>query len=101
MALAAVVKVNLPVGVADSVTSITGTSTSAIALPSGALKVWLSAAEQIHVIFGTSAVAAAVVATCAPLQPDTDYVFDVPAGVTHFRAIRNSATGDLYCAAVG
>jgi hypothetical protein len=97
----AAVKVYVPVGVADTVTSVTGTSTSAVALPTGALKIWIVAAEPVHIIFGTSSVAAAVVATCQPLQADTDYVFDKPAAVTHYRAIAVSATGNLFVSAVG
>lgn len=95
------VKVYTPVGVADTATSVTSSSTAAVALPAGALRIWFSAAEPGAIIFGTSAVAAAVVATCMPYQADTDYVFDVPAGVTHFRAIGLSVTGILYVAAVG
>jgi hypothetical protein len=95
------VKVYLPVGIANTATSVTGSSTTAVALPSGALRIWFSAAEPGAIIFGASDVAAAVVATCMPYQADTDYVFDVPAGVTHYRAIGLSATGILYMSAVG
>jgi hypothetical protein len=94
------VMVYLPRGVADTVTNFTGTSTSAVALPSGATRVRFEATETCHIIFGSSAVAAAVVATCMPYDADTAYVFDVAPGQTHFRVIRSSATGDLYMAAV-
>jgi hypothetical protein len=94
-------KVYVPVGVANTVTSVTGTSTSAVALPTGALKIWIVAAEPVAIIFGTSAVAAAVLATCMPIQGDTDYVFDVQAGVTHYRAIAVSTTGNLFVSQVG
>jgi choline-glycine betaine transporter len=99
--LSADVKVYLPVGVADSATSVTSSSTTATALPSGAKRIWLSAAEPMSIIFGTAGVAVAVVATCMPLQADLDYVFDVPSGVTHFRAIAASSTGILFISAVG
>jgi hypothetical protein len=95
------VMVYLPRGVADTATSVTSSSTSAVALPAGALRIWFSAAEPGAIIFGASDVAAAVVATCMPYQADTDYIFDVPRGVTHFRAIGLSATGILYMSAVG
>ncbi len=94
-------QVSLPVGVADTVTSVTGTSTSAIALPAGALKIWIVAAEPVAIIFGGSGVAAAVLATCMPLQADTDYVFDRPSAVTHYRAIAVSTTGNLFVSQVG
>ena len=51
-----------------------------------------SATEGFAAIFGASTVAAAVVATCYNYQPDTDYVFDVPPGVTHYRAIRTGSS---------
>ncbi len=95
------VMVYLPLGAADSVTAFTGTTSAAIALPTKATRVWLVATEGCSVIFGSSTVAAAVVATCMPLQEDTDYIFDVPVGITHFCVIRSGSTsGSLYVAAV-
>lgn len=89
---ASVMRVLLPVGApAPAPTTAGAASTAAVALPSGALRVWISGTEGFALIAGGAGVDAAAVATCMPFQPDADYIFDVPAGVTHFRAIRTGS----------
>lgn len=96
MGAAANLLVVAPTGTSDTVTSVTTSSTSAVALPTKASRIWISADEKIHIIFGDSAVAAAVVATCRPLQPDVDYIFDILPGQTHVRMIAATTTGNVY-----
>ena len=93
MGAAANLLVMAPTGVSNSATSVTTSSTAAVALPVGASRIWIVAIEAIHIIFGDSGVAAAVVATCPPLQPDVDYIFDLSPSQTHVRMIAASVTG--------
>jgi hypothetical protein len=83
-----------------SVTSVTASSTSAVALPTSASRIWISCDEAIAIIFGGSGVAAAVVATCAQLQPDVDYIFDLNPSQTHVRMIALTTTGNVRIARV-
>ena len=94
-------KVYTPVGVSGSVTTTSGTSSAAIALPVGAAKVEITCTADANIIFGGSDVAAAVVATCTPLIGGREYVWDVLASVTHFRVIMTTAAGVLHVSAVG
>ncbi len=85
-----------PTGVSNSATSVTASSTAAVALPTNASRIWITCNELVHVIIGDASVAAAVVATCHPLQPDTDYVFDLNPSQTHIRMIAATTTGVVY-----
>lgn len=73
--------------------SVTAASTSAQSLV-GQTRVVISSTTLCHIIFGGSSVAAAQ-STDYPLQPSTDYVFDVTPGRDYFRVIRDSADGTL------
>lgn len=86
--LVAAIKVKAP-GAGSAVTA-GAASTAATALPSGCTKLWIKGSTKVHVIFGGSGVAAAQ-ASDMPLTADVDYILDIGAGITHFRAIRASA----------
>ena len=73
--------------------SVAAASTSAQSVI-GQTKIVISCTTLCHIIFGGTTVAAAQ-STDYPLQPNTDYVFDVTPGRDHFRVIRDSADGTL------
>lgn len=75
--------------------AFTDTSTAAVALPTGAKRVYMYCDQLCHVAFGTSAVGAATTSSL-PVAAGMPYVFDVKGGVTHFRVIRNTTTGTLW-----
>lgn len=85
---------------ATTATTVTTASTSATALPTGARKVLINVTTTQHILFGGSGVAAAVVANDQPLYAGSAYVIDIPAGVTHFRAIAATTNGVLYASDV-
>lgn len=78
--------------------SVTSTSTAAQSL-AGKTRVVISCTTLCHIIFGGTTVAAAQ-STDYPLQPNTDYVFDIVSGRDNFRVIRDSADGTLTWASV-
>lgn len=73
--------------------SVAATSTTAQSVV-GQTRIVISSTTLCHIIFGASNVAAAQ-ATDYPLQPVTDYVFDVTPGRDYFRVIRDAADGTL------
>lgn len=86
--------IRVPTWGAGSTVSISGTSSSATAVTSGRAYL-LCSSTDLHIIWGTSNVAAAQ-ATDLLIPRNQVVRVDVPADVTHFRAIRDSADGTLY-----
>lgn len=78
-------------GPGEAAVTAGSSSTSATALPTGAIKIAMKASQKAHVRFGTSAVSAATT-NDYPLTADVDYVIDIPPGVTHYRAIRGGSS---------
>mgnify|MGYP000959800095 CR=1 FL=1 len=84
---------------AGTAVSVSAASTSAQDLGAGTTRVVISSTTLCHIIFGDSSVAAAQ-STDYPLQPNTDYVFDIAPFCRYFRVIRDSASGTLTWAVV-
>ncbi len=83
--------------------AVSGTSTAAVALPSlgTSREVMFHASSRCFVRFGDSAVGAATVAAGQlVLATEERFHIRIPAGVTHFRVIRDTADGFLNVTAV-
>lgn len=89
-ALASLMRINAP-GAGVAPVTAGATSTAAQALPTGASKIWIKATQKTHIRFGDSDVGAATT-NDQYMTADVDYVLDVPAGVTHYRAIRGGSS---------
>lgn len=90
-AIAALARFNLPRR--GTPVTVGATSTAAQALPTTgpSPKVLIKATQKTHIAFGDSDVTAATTDDFY-LTADQDYCFQVPAGVTHWRAIRGGAS---------
>lgn len=91
-AIAALVRFNAPRAGGAPVTA-GATSTAAQALPTVApsAKILIKATQKTHIRFGDSGLTAATTDDWY-MTADQDYCFHVPAGVTHWRAIRGGAS---------
>lgn len=88
-------RINAPTG-----SNSKAVATAAITAQSlgGAVRVWIKSTEDAHVRFGPSSVT--VTTGDIWVTADTDYVFDVTPGVTHFSARRVATSGTIYWATV-
>lgn len=79
-------------------TAFTGTSSAEVAIGTLSLsrEIMMIASQRCHIRFGATGLSAAAVgAGVLPLAADERFHMKVPAGVTHFRVIRDSADGVL------
>lgn len=87
------VAVTAPIG-APTTTAFTSTSTAAIDLGNGTVRVIMQATEACYIRFGESDVGAALTSDW-PINADVPYVFDINPGNRYFRVIRASTDGNL------
>jgi hypothetical protein len=80
-------------------TAVSSTSSSAVAIGNlnDAREVLFSADTRCYVALGGSDVAAAAKSSASmlPIEPSEKFHLRLPAGVTHYRVIRDTADGEL------